>query len=401
MKMIRKLLRWCVALVILGGLSGAVYYALQPKPVSVDLAKLSRGSLQVSVQEDGKTRIRERYIVSAPLSGRLLRVELEPGDPIVRASSLLAAITPRAPEMLDARELRQAEMRVKAEQAALAQARPAVESARAALNFAESTLGRIREVGQKGAVTQNELDRAETDYRMRQEDYRSAVFAERISKYELELAKSALIHTSGEDVDNGSDLEIFSPIDGRVLRLLQESATIVTPGTPLLEIGDPTDLEVQVDVLSSDAVKIHPGANAFLERWGGDQPLKGQVRLVEPSAYTKVSALGVEEQRVNVIIDLVDPPETRQTLGDLFRVEARIVVWEGDDILKVPTGALFRNGDQWAVFVVASTVAQLRQVELGHQNDTEAEAIDGLSPDDTVILHPGDKIQDGTEIVAR
>jgi len=401
MSKLRALMRWFFGAAFVGGVGVAIFLALRPKPISVDLATATRGHMMVTIQEDGKTRIRERYVVSAPLSGRLLRIEMDPGDAVVQGESLLAAITPRAPELLDARELTRAEMRVKAREAALAQAEPAVERARVALEYAESNYGRTSKARKTGAVTEDSLHRAETEFRMSQEDYRSAVFSERIAKYELALAKSALVRTRDSRENDETDLEILSPINGTVLRVPQESTTIVSPGTPLLELGDPTDLEVQVDVLSTDAVRVMPGATVFLERWGGDSSLNGNVRLVEPSAFTKISALGVEEQRVNVIIDLVDPPEVRRTLGDGFRVEARIVVWQSDSILKVPSGALFRDGDQWAVFAVEGNVAHIRQVDLGQQNDVEAEVLSGLSADDQVILHPSDKIQDQTEIVAR
>jgi HlyD family secretion protein len=198
-----------------------------------------------------------------------------------------------------------------------------------------------------------------------------------------------------------SDFEIFSPIHGRVLRLLQESATIVNPGTPLIEVGDLTDLEVVVDVLSTDAVKVASGGAVLLERWGGELPLQGKVRLVEPSAFTKVSALGVEEQRVNVIIDLVDALEERESLGDGYRVEARIVVWEAPDVIRIPSGALFREGDRWATFVVEGDQASLRYVTIGKQNDTEAQVLEGLEVGESVILHPSDKIDGGGKVSIR
>ena len=396
-----RILRWLFFLAVVAGIAAAIFFAVQPKPVPVDLATISRGPMQVTVNEDGKTRIRDRYVVSTPLSGRLLRIEIDPGDPVKLATTRLAVITPRDPGLLDTRELRQAEMRVKAEEAALAQATPAVERAKAALNFAESDLARTRKNVPSRAVTLEEFDRAKMEYRVRQEDYRSAVFAERIARYEWELAKAALIRTRSDDRDNVSDFEIFSPIHGRVLRVFQESSTVVSAGTSLLEVGDPTDLEVVVDVLSSDAVKVSAGAPVLLERWGGDAPLHGKVRLVEPSAFTKISSLGVEEQRVNVIIDIEDASEKRGSLGDGFRVEARIVIWENDDVVKVSHGALFRDMNEWSAFVVQDNVATLRRLTIGQQNELEAEVLEGLAPDDQVILHPGNKIKEGMEIIPR
>ncbi len=402
MKSLKSLFRWLIIAIATVGIAAAIYFAVQPKPISVDVATVTRGPMTVTVNEDGKTQIKERYIVSTPLSGRLLRIELEPGDEVEQGTTSLAAIAPRNPELLDTRELLQAEMQVKAKEAELVHKGPAAERAKAALDYAETDLKRIRQLIPQGAATEDEEDRAEMEKRVCEEDYRSAIYAQHIAKYELELAKAALTLTQAGEDPHMSEFAIYSPINGRVLRVLQESSTVVTPGMALVEVGDPRDLEVVVDVLSSDGVKIESGAPVFLERWGGERPLRGTVRLVEPSAFTKISALGVEEQRVNVIIDLVDPPEERRTLGDGFRVEARIVIWEESDVIKIPSGALFRDGDQWATFVVGSNNrASLRHVTVGKQNETEAHIVEGLEPDEVVILHPSDKLEDGTQIAAR
>lgn len=402
MKTFRSIIRWLLLGMVMAGVGLGIYYAVRPKPIHVDVATVTRGPLQVTVDEDGRTRIKERYVVSAPLSGRLLRVELEPGDPVTRGNSRLASIAPRNPDLLDARELQQTEMRVKAREAELVRTKPDVEKAKAALEYAESNLARTSQLVPERAATRDELDKAKREYRVFQEEYRSAIYAQQIAKFELELARAALVRTKGNDDADFTDFEIFSPIDGCVLRVLQESATVVTPGMPLVEVGDPADLEAVVDVLSSDAVKIQGGDPVFLERWGGDHVLNGKVRLVEPSAFTKISALGVEEQRVNVVIDLVDPVQERQTLGDGFRVEARIVTWERPDVVKIPIGAKYRDGDRSATYVVQSNHrASLRHVTIGKQNDSFAEVLQGLEPGDVVILHPSDKIQDGTRIDVR
>ena len=400
MSISKSIVRWFIVALGVAAVTAVIYVALQPKPIPVDVAEVTRGAMMVTVDEDGQTRIKERYVVSAPLSGRLLRVELDPGDQVVQDSTRLAAIAPRDPELLDARELNRAEAQVKANEAALAKANPSVKRAQAALLYAQSDIERMRQLVPKRAVSQDQVDRARRELRVCEEDYRAAVYAERIAKFELELARAALIRTKSED-DDFSDFEIFSPIHGVVLRVLQESATVVDPGTPLIEVGDPLDLEVIVDVLSSDAVKIDSGDPVLLERWGGEQTLQGKVRRVEPSAFTKISALGVEEQRVYVVIDLVDPVEKRGTLGDGFRVEARIVIWEQDDVMLVPGGALFRIGDDWAAFVLQDSRAELRRLTLGQANDAAAEVLEGLSPGETVILHPSDKIQDATQVVVR
>ena len=412
-----------VAAVVVG-----VGYAFVPQPLDVDLATIGRGTLRVTVDEDGKTRIREKYLVSAPLAGRVLRVNMDPGDEVTAGKTLLTVIEPRDPELLDARSIAQAEARVKAADAALRKVEPMLEEARAAQAFAESELARMRTAGVP-TFSRSQMENAEFIYRQRSEQMRSARIAQEIASFEFEQAKAALLRSRPRDDDakatpstdgrpappaphaaddpnasNGGgswNFPIFSPINGRVLRVLQESAAVVTPGTPLLELGDPLDLEVEVDVLSRDAVGIQPGDMALLEHWGGDRPLQGRVRIVEPSAYTKISTLGVEEQRVNVIIDLVDPPESRRTLGDGFRVEARIVVDEARDVIIVPTSALFRVEGRQAVFRVIGGIVERHPVELGRQNGLEAEVLEGLAVGDQVVLHPSDQIEPGVEVRAR
>ena len=381
----------------------ALIWAFLPQPIAVDLGEVTRGPMQVTVDEDGKTQIRERYVVSAPLSGRLLRIDMEPGDAVQAGASLLATIEPKDPELLDARAVAEAEAQVQAAEASLEQIEPLLEQARATQAFVESELRRLRQAAERTSVSQSELAEAELAYRTQSEELREARLAKVIATFELELARAALLRSRPRDTptDNNWNVNITSPIDGRVLRLFQESAAVVTPGTPLLELGDPIDLEVLVDVLSSDAVKILPGAEVRLEHWGGDVPLLGQVRLVEPSAFTKISTLGVEEQRVNVLIDLNDPPSARSELGDGFRVEARIVIWEGENVVQVPTSALFRVGGDWAVFVVNQGRAEQRSLEVQHQNDRSAEVVSGLDPGDQVILHASDAIRDGVQVVPR
>lgn len=393
------------ALLVAGAivLAATVVYALMPQAVGVDAATAERGLLRVTVDEDGMTRIKERYIVSSPLSGRLLRIGLDPGDPVMVGKTILTRIEPTDPQLLDPRARAEAEARVKAAEARLQQVKPELQKALAALQYAESELGRARRLLQRKAITSDDLEEQELIFRTRTEEYNAAQFAEEIAQFELELAKSALLRTESGSDTSAEDwyFEIRAPITGSVLRVLQESATVVTPGEPLLELGDPQDLEVVVDVLSSDAVKIQPGAKVFLEHWGGDVPLIGTVRLVEPSGFTKISALGVEEQRVNVIIDFNDPPETRQTLGDGFRVEARVVVWEMSDVLKVPVGALFRSDDDWTVFVIEDGTAQLRRIGVGRRNGFEGQILDGLQEGEQVVLHPSDQIADGVTVFVR
>lgn len=397
------LLRAVTYTVLIAAVAGGLAWSFWPKPVLVEVTEVARAPLRVTADEDGKTRIRERYVVAAPLAGRLRRIELDPGDPVTAGTTLLAIIEPQEPELLDPRARAQAEARIKAAEAALSRVESAVERASAELAFAGSVVARLRELATSKAAAVERLEEAEMLQRARSQDHRSALFARDIARFELELARAALLSSSPADSTPAgtASFPITAPISGQVLRVLQRSTTMVRAGTELLEIGDATDLEVEVDLLSSDAVAVRPGAKAELEQWGGDKPLEAVVRLVEPSAFTKVSALGVEEQRVNVILDLLATPQQRPSLKDGFRVEARIVLWEENDVLQTPTGTLFRRGDDWAVFVVADEVARLRTVQIGRRNSLAAQILDGLQPGEQVILHPSDQVRDGVSVRQR
>jgi HlyD family secretion protein len=395
---VRRFLTLVATLLLLS----ALVYALLPGPVEVDLAAVHRGPLRVTVDEDGKTRIRERYLLSAPLCGQMQRIGLRAGDR-VEVGQIVAIIEPTDPTLLDDRARAQAEARVKSAEAARRQAAPQLERVRANLELAQADLKRYRRLVGDGGASQQELDAAIQKERAATEEVKAAQFALQVADFELEVARSALLRTrprSPGEADT-SRFEVRSPISGRVLRVLQESAAVVTPGQRLLDLGDPTDLEVEVDLLSSDAVKVRPGAKVSLEQWGGPQPLEGRVRLVEPAGFTKVSALGIEEQRVNVLIDLVGPPEERRALGDAYRVEARITVWEASDVLQVPAGALFRHGEGWAVFRIENGKARLSPLRVGRSNGLETEVLDGLEENCQVVVHPGDKVADGVRVTAR
>lgn len=383
--------------------AGLLAYSFWPRPIEVDVAQASRGSLRVTVDEDGKTRIKERYVVSAPLAGRLQRINLRAGDPVTAGKTLLAVIEPGDPSLLDERSRAEAEARVKAAEATRKQAVPRLERARVAHALSIRELRRVRQMAIGRETTYQELEAAEHKERMAQEDVKATQFAQQIADFELDLARAALTRSlppSPGDADSWR-FEVRAPVSGRVLRVFQESSAIIAPGKQLLEVGDPGDLEVEVDVLSSDAVKIAPGAKVILEHWGGDKPLLGRVRLVEPSGFMKRSALGVEEQRVNVIIDFLDPPEKRRRLGDAYRVEARIVIWSADDVLKVPSGSLFRRGEDWSVFAIENGRAHLCRVAVGRSNALETEIRSGLEEGAAVILHPGDKIQASSRVLPR
>jgi len=378
---------------------GAIVYAFLPTPIPVEVVRVARGPLQVTVDHEGRTRVKERYVISAPLSGRLLRVKLHPGDPIRAKETLLASIEPSDPALLDPRARAEAEARVKAAKAAKLRAIPILDRARAASEQAKTEFDRAQKLYATGAMSHQELDNAELKSRTADEELKAADFGVQIAAFELEQAQAVL--SAGKNHTAGEPFEIRSPINGELLRVFQESEGFVQSGTRLMEVGDPRDLEMEIDVLSADAVKVKPGDKVLVEHWGGDAPLLGRVRLIEPAAFLKISALGVEEQRVNVIADFVDSPEKYRALGDAYRIEARIVISEADNVLKVPAAALFRRGDEWAVFVADHRRAVLRALNIGRRNDLEAEVLSGVSENETVLVHPSDRIQNATRIRER
>ena len=395
MNWLRRILTWgFVAAVV-----AAIAFSFRPQPLDVDWQTVSRGALEVTVNEDGRTRIREKYTVSTPLAGQLQRVVLNPGDPVVAGETLLATILPTNPDLLDPRSRSSAEARVKAAEAGVKRSEANMGASQAAMESAQSMLDRRMKLRKGDATFEQAVEDAQMQARMRSEELRSAEFALEIAKFELELARAALVRTSPQDESQGTNwhLDVVSPIQGKILRVFQESAAVLPAGTALMEIGDPQDLELEVDVLSTDAVKILPGARMRIQHWGGDQELEGRVRLVEPGAFTKVSALGVEEQRVNVIGDLVSPAP--QQFGDRFRFEARIVTWHSESVLQVPMSALFRKDTEWAVFVIDSTlIARRKIIQIGHRNSDAAEVLSGLAENDRVIIFPSDQVVDGVQL---
>lgn len=376
----------------------ALLYAFAPKPVKVELQRVERGPLQVLVQEDGRTRIKDRYVVSSPLAGQLARIHLKPGHKVEAGKTLIATVQPPDPQLLDPRAVATAQANVKAAEATMKRTRALLDRAQADLRYATNELARAKTLFEDGTATQQELDQAEWQARTAEAELDSAQFAVQIAEFEMEQARAALLQIQ-PNREPRTQFEIQSPINGKVLRVFQESSAIVSPGTALLELGDPSNLEVEIDVLSSDAVSIPPDAKVILEYWGGPEPLEAQVRLVEPAGFTKISALGVEEQRVWVIADFVSPRSQWENLGDAYRVEAKIVTWESEDVLKVPNGALFRRGKNWNVFVVENEIAQAKTVSIGHRGEHQAEVLTSLSEGDLVIKHPSDQIQEGVEVV--
>ncbi len=373
--------------------------ALWPATVPVDLAPVERGRLLVTVEEEGETRVRDRFVVSAPVAGQVLRIDLEPGDPVRKDGTVLATFLPAAPVLLDARSRAEAEAAVAAARATLGGTSAERSRAEAALTLARSELERHRELFEQKIVSQQALDAAQTEARGAEEGFRAAEFAMASAEHQLEMAQARLLQATGGRA--GQPIEIRSPIDGVVFKRYRWSETVVQPGEPLLELGDPRHLEIVSDLLSTDAVRVDPGDPVLIDQWGGEETLRGSVRLIEPSGFMKISALGVEEQRVNVIVDFEDPVDAWEKLGDGYRVEVRVVIWQGEEVVKIPTSSLFRKGEEWAVFALDSGRARLVRVELGRRNGLEAQVVSGLEPGQEVVVHPSDTLEDGARVAPR
>ncbi len=393
--LVRRSLPWLGGLLLLA----LVAWGLWPKPVVVETGAVTRGPLTVRVSEEGKTRVRNRYVVAAPVAGKMRRVALKPGDEVKAGETVITAIEPVAPPLLDPRARAQAEAVVSMHEASRKQAAESLEARRAALKIADADNERMHSVTRKDSLSDSDRDRMEGDVSIKAAEVRAAEFSLQVIDYELAQARAALERPAA--VTTGNLVEIKSPVSGRVLNVMQESEMVVTPGVRILEIGDPADIEIEAEILSRDAVTIKPGDAVEVEQWGGDKPLTGRVRRVEPAAFTKISALGVEEQRVIVLCDLVDVPEAAKALGDRYRVEARVAVWHSDDVLIVPAGALFREGNAWKTYVFRENTARLTPIEAGHSDGRFTEILSGITTGDEVLLHPPDTVRDGTPVVRR
>lgn len=399
----RRLVFWSVVglLVVV-----AVAVAMMPRPIPVDVATLVRGPLRVTLDHEGQTRVRERFVVSAPIAGRVLRIGLEPGDQVIKGRTVLATLLPVSPPLLDLRSRAEGTSRVAAASAAVDGARAQRDQAQAASAFATSEARRTRQMLEEGLASRQAAESADAEALVRQRALQAAEAAVAAAAHELEAAQAALVEPgqpSGRSSagDRAGVVSVLAPVDGVVLRRVRESESVVAQGEPLLEVADRAGLEVIADFLSTDAVQMTPGLPVLIDRWGGAAPLHGRVRRIEPSAFLKVSALGVEEQRVFVVIAFADPPAAARVLGDGYRVEARVVMWEASDVLQVPASALFRHGDGWAVFALQDGRARLRQVEIGHRNGVAAELQRGAQAGDRVIVHPADQVMDGVRVVPR
>ncbi len=379
-------------------ITALIIKGFQPVPQQVDFAVVKKGPLSVTIEEEGKTRVIDRYVISAPVAGYARRIDLNVGDSISQGQTLLK-LEPLPSAALDPRSRATAIARVEAAEAAFDAAREKAAAAQAEAELAQLEYQRIVELCKVQCASVEDEDLALTKVRSSQALEQSAQFAVDIARHELEVAKTALSYAG--TTEGGDQLAITSPIKGSVLRLMRESEGVVSAGAPLIEVGNPNHLEIEVDVLSSDAVQITPGTAVQFERWGGEQPLLGQVRTVEPVGFTKVSALGVEEQRVLVISDLTSTPELWQRLGDGYRVEASFILWQQQDVLRVPSSALFRFGDGWAVFKIVDDIATRTTVEPGHRNGLYSQVLSGLKAGDRVITHPSEAIKDGVAIDIR
>ena len=396
-------LRRTALILFVAAILAGVVYALAPKPVPVDLGTVDRGVIEVTVDEEGVARIRDIYNVSAPVGGQVDRFPLEVGDPVKRGETVVAEIRPTPPAFLDMRSRRELEAAAGAASAAVHLAEAEVSRAKAQLRLAQSDMERAEQLSESRTISERAMDEARSNAETAQAQLEQADATLTLRINELASAQARLIQPGAEDypAEAACCVVVRAPVDGVVLKVLAESAQVITAGTLIAEIGDPKDMEVVVDLLSTDAVRVTPGAVATVEGWGGADSLSATVRRIEPSAFTKVSALGIEEQRVNANLDLVDPRTAWERLGHEFRVFVRIRLWRGEDVARVPLAALFRSGAQWSVFTVADGEAVLTPVTIDHRDDRFAEVIEGLAAGDVVVLHPSDQVEDGVSVEAR
>ncbi len=391
---------WGTIAVLVGlGLATAFW----PRSLAVDLVAAQNGPLTLTVGDEGETRIVDVFTVSAPITGNLRRIEAEPGDEVVAGATIVAQIEPTDANLLDARTEAEAQAQLSAAQSAEALARAELERTEADYQFAQAELERARDLVANGTISARELEAAERSYKTNRAAIGMAQATLEVRRFELEQAQAQLMSPAemASQREGCACVFINSPIDGQVLRVQRESAGFVAAGAPLVDIGNAERLEVVVDLLSVDAVKVQAGMRASIDNWGGDAPLAARVRLVEPFGFTKVSALGIEEQRVNVVLDLLSPAELWAGLGHGYQVDVAVVIWEAAETLTVPVTALFRQAGAWAVFVDQDGRAVRRAVEVGHTTATQAQVLTGLSSGERVVVYPGEGVEEGVRIVGR
>jgi HlyD family secretion protein len=405
MKGLGRITIW-TGLAVLVGL--ALWRAFTPAPILVEVASVRRGALEITVDDDGRTRVRDRFTISAPILGTLLRTPLRAGDVVHANETVVAEFLPSASSPLDPRTHAEAEAKLAAAEAAVEQAEANRARAEADLQYARATYERSHDLYAKRVVPKEELDAAERDRAAAEAALRAAESAHHVAQHDVEVAR-AVLRGGGNSTGNSADARMLlrSPIDGKVLRIHEESARTLPAGTPILDVGDVGKIEIIAEYLTQDAVRVRPGMDVVFEGWSvdigspNDLTLHGRVRVVEPGGFTKISALGVEEQRVNIVIDPAGDPQHWAAIGDGYRMETRIVLWRNEDVVVVPTGALFRDGDAWAVFVVEAGRARRRSVTLGHTGGLEAEVLEGLVASETVIMYPSELVDQGARVEVR
>jgi HlyD family secretion protein len=389
----RKKIRNISIVVFIVAVVSVIAFLLTPSPLRVEAERVTRGAMRVTVDQEGETRIHDRFVLSSPIVGRLLRVELDDGDP-VRKGQVVARIEPTP---LNQREREEVYARVAAAEAALRQAKAREAHARADREQASRDRTRAETLARKGNIAAQAFEQAKNADVTAEDELKAAEYGVQVAASEENVARAGLIGLDADPSKARPLIELRAPVSGRVLRVVEKSERVVSVGAPILTLGEPGQLEIVADVLSTDAVKIQPGAEVLVDGWGGEHPLRARVRLVEPYGFTKVSALGVEEQRVNVISDFVDSP---RPLGDGYRVQAHIVTWSSADVLKVPLSALFRRGEKWSVFVISRGRARIKDIETGHRNESEVEIVGGLAEREIVIVHPPNQLSEGIRVRA-
>jgi HlyD family secretion protein len=396
----RRIIFWgLIGLLLLAGL----VFAFWPRAISVDLIELKAKTFKLSISEEGKTRVHDMYTLSAPVTGYLRRIVLEVGDPVIISETVVAQIEPIDPAFLDPRSEAQAKADVQAAESAKDLAKAEVSQAQAELEFAFAEFKRMRELQLKNSVSKQELDNSNRAYKTRRAALASSQARLQVRKYELDRVKATLLSPKNTLASHNSCecMDIKSPVDGTILNVLNKSEGVVNAGTPLMDIGNPKDLEIIVELLSSDAVQVETGQYVYITNWGGKGVLEGQVSRIEPIGFTKFSALGIEEQRVNVIISISSPSSDWQRLGHGYQVAVEIVLFETENVLTLPLTALFREDEKWAVFIENAGIAEKRMINIGAKNTFDAEVIEGLEIGDWVILHPDNRVSGGTRIISR
>ncbi|MEP7361838.1 MAG: HlyD family efflux transporter periplasmic adaptor subunit [Acidobacteriota bacterium] len=407
--------RWLWIILLVAIVAAGAFFAMRPQPVEVTATSVARGPLRVTVEEEGKTRLRDRFVVSSPVAGYVRRIQWKEGDH-VRAGDVAATLEPLRAQVLDTRTREQGEARLKSAEAALrvSQARLSTAEQQVRMAQADATywaqqLERETPLTKSGDIPQDRLARTRSEATRTEAARRAAetaIITARAeieqARAEVESARTALLEPAVNHRSSSGDLvTVRWPVSGRILKLVKESEGVVQAGEALIELGNTRALEVEVEVLSVDAVKMAPGTAVEFTRWGGEMPLEGRVRVVEPSGFTKISALGVEEQRVRVIADITSPEDQWKRLGDGYRVEAVFILWQGEQVLQVPASGLFRTGEQWNVFLIEADHARRRAVQLGHRNGLAAEITSGLKEGELVIPHPDETVEDGKQVVVK